>query len=353
MGLRAAMLLTALSVTLSAQWLNYPTPGIPRTADGKPNLSAPAPRAADGKPDLSGVWGFDGAKYVANITAELKPEDIKPWANTLSQQRAETLFRDDPSDLQCLPQGPRANLYPFPEKIIQTPGIILILMEELAYRQVFMDGRELPRDPNPAFMGYSVGHWDGDTLVIQSTGYNDRTWLDLGGHPHSETMKITERIKRTDFGHLEVEETIDDPKVFNKPFTIRISARYLPDTDLIEYVCAENEKDRAHLVGKISDDRSVPVKVASEVLAKYAGRYDFRFPENPSVPVPVTVTLSDGQLLVDWFGATVPLIPLSSTTFSLAGAPAAFFTDDRGAVRHMTVEFAEGDLKAVRLPDLK
>jgi hypothetical protein len=308
------------------------------------------PRAPDGKPDLSGIWGFDGAKYVANIAAELKPEDVQAWANALSQQRAETLFRDDPSDIQCLPQGPRYNLYPFPEKIVQTPKLILILMEELAYRQIFLDGRELPKDPNPAFMGYSVGHWEGDTLVVQSTGYNDRTWLDLGGHPHTETMRMTERIKRTDFGHLEVEETIDDPKVFNKSFTIRIGGHYLPDTDLIEYVCAENERDRSHLVGKITDDKSVPVKIASETLAKYAGRYDFRFPENPAVPVPVPVTFSGGQLLIDWFGATVPLIPLSETTFSLGGSQVAFFTDDHGAVTHMTAQFAEGDLKAVRLP---
>jgi len=199
-------------------------------------------------------------------------------------------------------------------------------------------------------MGYSVGHWEGDTLVVQSAGYNDRTWLDLGGHPHTEALKITERFRRTDFGHLEVEETIDDPKAFNKPFTVHMGARYLPDTDLIEYVCAENERDRKHLVGKITDDKSVAVKVAPEVLAKYAGRYDFRFPENPDVPLIITITVTGGQLIAEYFGAPVPLIPLSDSVFSLAGSDTHFYTNERGAVTYMTMQFAEGDLKAVRLP---
>jgi hypothetical protein len=200
---------------------------MPRTPDGKPNLSAPTPRTADGKPDLSGLWGMNPGPYM-NIATDLKPGDIQPWADALFKQRAGTFSRDDPS-LQCLPQGPRTNLdAPEMEKFIQTPRVIAILIEDLSYRQIFLDGRELPKDPDPSFMGYSVGHWDGDTLVVESTGFKDRTWLDMAGHPHTEALRITERFRRRDFGHMEITETIDDPKAFNKPFTSTISSRDRP-----------------------------------------------------------------------------------------------------------------------------
>jgi len=234
---------------------------------------------------------------------------------------------------------------PFPRRSFQTPSLIVILMEELTYRQIFLDGRELPKDPNPSFMGYSIGHWEGDTLVVESNGFKDTLWLDLAGHPHTESMRIAERFQRTDFGHMRIDETIDDPKTFTKPFTIYINASYYPDSELLEYVCVEGEKDSTHLVGKATDEKPVAVRVPTEVLAKYVGTYDYRFPESPSVPVLVHITLSDGQLRMD--GA--PLTPLSNTDFVAGVQRVTFFTDDRGAVTHLTRPTVEGENEALRI----
>src|SRR5215467_3469287 len=262
------------SFPLAAQWINYPTPGIPRLPDGKPNLAAPAPRADDGKPDLSGVWDINTSGDPAN---DRKPGDVLPWAEALAKERQENLFKDDPSTIHCLPDGPRFNFLPTfrghaPLKIVQTPSLIVIFGERLAYRQIFLDGRGLPADPNPDFMGYSVGHWEGDTLVIVTAGYNDRTWL-FDGLPHTESLRTTERFHRKDFGHLEITETFDDPKAYAHPWTVRVSGDLMADSDLIEYVCNENEKDSAHLVGKASDLKSIAVEAAPEILAKYPGVY--------------------------------------------------------------------------------
>src|SRR5689334_6489499 len=184
--------------SLPAQWLNYPTPGIPRLPDGKPNLSAPAPKAPDGKPDLSGIWTMSPGPYAFNIAADLKPGEVQPWADALFKQRTEDLGKDSPFTA-CLPMGPVFNLNPVAmAKIIQTPALIAILSEDLTYRQIFLDGRNLPVDPNPSFMGYSVGRWDGDTLVVESTGINEKTWLDFAGPPHSEALRTTERTRRRD-----------------------------------------------------------------------------------------------------------------------------------------------------------
>ena len=177
---------------LPAQWLDHPTPGIPRSADGKQNLSALTPRAPDGKPDLSGIWSMNAGKYTSNITADFKPGEIPSWAEALYKRRREDLGKDSPTAV-CLPMGPVINLLPVAmKKIMQTPGLIAILYEDLTYRQIFLDGRDLPKDPNPSFMGYSVGQWEGDTLVVESNGFKDRTWLDFGGHPHSEELHTTE-----------------------------------------------------------------------------------------------------------------------------------------------------------------
>ena len=346
-----------LCATLSAQWLNHPTPGMPRTPDGKPNLSAPAPRTADGKPDLGGLWAMNPGPYGGNIATDLKPEDVQPWADALLKQRAATFTRDDPAQFQCLPQGPRANLYSLDmEKVIQTPGVIVILIENLSYRQIFLDGRELPRDPDPSFMGYSVGHWDGDTLVAESTGFKDRTWLDLAGHPHTEALRITERFRRRDFGHMEIAETIDDPKAFNKPFTITIKAEIVPDSEILEYVCAENETSHQHLVGTVSDSKHAAVAVAPEVLAKYAGSYELDFSEIHTVPTPPTfsVTMSDGALFMDADGkGRTLLIPVSESVFFLGAVRIEFVKDAQGAITHFTRTWVEGDLKYMRKPDGK
>src|SRR5207244_2573927 len=187
-----AILLFALATPLAAQWLKYPAPGIPRTQDGKPNLTAAAPRTADGKPDLSGLWQRSSLKYETNIAADLKPGEIQPWAEALVQHRAEDLQKDSPG-IQCLPWGPGYSTSARKAKIVQTPGLMLMLDEDLTYRQIFMDGRPLETDPNPSWMGHSVGRWEGDPLVVESFGFNDRSWLDHDGHPHTEALRMTER----------------------------------------------------------------------------------------------------------------------------------------------------------------
>jgi hypothetical protein len=351
--MRTASFLIFAVIPLCGQWLHQPTPGIPRNADGKPNLAAPSPRATDGKPDLSGIWTMNAGQYTTNVAANLKPGEIQPWADALYKQRREDLGKDSPV-IACLPQGPVINLNPVAmNKIVQTPALIVFLSEDLTYRQIFLDGRELPKDPNPSFMGYSVGHWDGDTLVVESTGFNERTWLDFGGYPHTEGLRIIERIRRRDFGHMDIEETLADPKIYSKPWTIAIHANLIADTEMIESVCAENEKDRQHLVGKASDKPEKRAKVAPEVLARYVGIYELRLPENPTQVIPIPVTLSGGELLIDLLGRKSELIPLSDTLFSSAGNPITFVTDDKGVVTHLSLQAAEGDLKAARRPEAK
>ena len=241
-----------IAATVQAQWLNFPTPGVPRTADGKPDLSAPAPKTSDGKPDFSGVW-IPRAGYTGNIAKDLKPDAVpfQPWAETLYKHRVETQSREDPQAYCVLSGVPREHVVPYPFKILNTKGIIVILYEALhSYRQIYMDGRALPKDPNPTWMGYSIGHWEGDTLVVQSSGFVDNNWIDNNGHPGTEALKLTERFRRPDFGHINLELTIDDPKAYTKPWSVNLLFTASPDTDLIEYVCSENEKDLKHLVGK-------------------------------------------------------------------------------------------------------
>jgi hypothetical protein len=243
--------LAALSVPVSAQWLNYPTPGLPRTPDGKPNLSAPAPHKPDGKPDLSGIWLVPGLKYLINIAADLKEVPFQPWAAAEYKRRVDTLGKDDPNNL-CLPSvTPEKIAVTSPWKIVETPGLTMILYESRTiYRQIFTDGRALPKDPNPTWQGYSVGHWEGDTFVVESNGFNGRGWLDTNGHPTTDALHLIERYRRKDFGHLEIEITIDDPKAYAKPWTVTEVAALQPDTELLEYICEENNRDVGHFVGK-------------------------------------------------------------------------------------------------------
>ena len=248
-GIAAAFLFTAAA---HAQWVNYPTPEVPRTPDGKPNLAAPAPKTADGKPDLSGVW-TPPFGYTGNIAKDLKPGEVQfqPWAEALYKHRLDTEGREDPQAYCTLSGVPREHVVPYPFKILNAKGVIVILYEALhSYRQIYTDGRQLPKDPNPAWMGYSIGHWEGDTLVVQSSGFVDNNWLDNGGHPGTESLRLTEKFRRPNFGHINLELTIDDPKAYTKPWTVNLQFTASPDTDLIEYVCSENEKDLKHLVGK-------------------------------------------------------------------------------------------------------
>ena len=208
----------------------------------------------------------------ANITTDLPPADIQPWVAALSRRRLEEFGKDDPEITGCKPGGPRHITRAGLAKIVQTPGLMVILYEDLAYRQIFLDGRQLPRDPNPDWMGYSVGHWEGDTLVVESAGFNDRTWLDFAGHGHTEALRMTERYRRRDFGHLDLQVTLDDPQAYAKPWTVSAGGTLAADTELLEYVCLENEKDQQHLIGRTSEEKKVTV--SPEILAQYVGVYE-------------------------------------------------------------------------------
>jgi hypothetical protein len=340
---RLAILIIA-SVPLSAQWLHLPTPGIPRTADGKPDLKAPAPRTADGKPDLSGLWGKASDKYDNNVAADQPPGVVKPWAEALFQQRKKGFSKDSMNAL-CLPYGPEYTITPYRQsRIVQAPGIIAILNDDLTHREVFMDGRQLEKDPNPSWMGYSVGHWDGDTLVVESNGYNDRTWLDGSGYPHTESLRVTERYQRTDFGHIELQVTFDDPMVFTKPVSVPIHMELITDTEMIEYFCGENEKDRSHLSGTAS---SIDVKVPSEILKAYAGSYDVK--EDDGKISVVEIFAEENGLFLNYANqGKQKLDALSQTTFSLTGTIYEFIPGGQRGVRELRIKMVEGDLTGVR-----
>jgi len=248
---------------LNGQWVNYPTAGVPRTRDGKPDLAAACPRTADGKPDFSGLWviptrregnpNFPGCEPVpdefVNIAASLKGGlPYQTWAADLVMARRSEQRVNDPLS-HCSPVGPvRLHTWPGPRKVVQAPGL-LVLMNELgtSYRQIFADGRPLPADPNPSWNGYSSGKWEGDTLVVQTNGFRDGMWLDATGNPLTDAAKITERLRRPNFGTLEIEITVDDPKAYTKPWTVKLTQTIKLDTDLLDFVCVENEKDVPHL----------------------------------------------------------------------------------------------------------
>ncbi|MDO8630010.1 MAG: hypothetical protein Q7R41_05910 [Phycisphaerales bacterium] len=249
----ATLAASMMTVSVSAQWLKYPTPGIPRTPDGKPNLAAPAPKTADGKPDLSGLWLTRGI-YIGDIAKDLKPGAVpfQPWAEALYKERRANNGKDDPTG-KCVPGGvPRSTAVPYPFKILHTSSNMVVVLYEAvhAYRQIFTDGRPLPKDPNPNWMGYSVGHWEGDTFVVETAGFNDNVWLDNFGHPAGESLRVTERFQRKDFGHMDIEITIDDPKTYTRPWKVTLPLNFQPDTEMLEYICPENEKDYERLVGK-------------------------------------------------------------------------------------------------------
>jgi hypothetical protein len=268
---RALTLLFAATLSYG-QWINEPARGVPRTPDGKPNLTAPA-RRMNGKPDFTGIWQTDMAapgeiekiiptiafsavpgddprtfsRYLFNVMADYPPNDIK-----LSQdgQKAWDVNRSlgDSVGPRCLPNGlPMTELFPLPRRIVQTPALVAVLYEGDLPRQIHLDGRKLPADPNPAWTGYSVAKWDGDTLVVETVGLNSRAFLDAFAHPRSDAMRMLERWQRRDFGHLEIQVTIEDAKYYSKPITFRYTSTLIPDDDLLEWVCTENEKDKGHI----------------------------------------------------------------------------------------------------------
>jgi hypothetical protein len=270
------VLVVVTGAPVVGQWLRYPTEGVPRKADGTPDLHAPTPRLPDGKPDLSGIWHasnpnrcvpgtgqfvecgteIGGSRLNRNLGLDL-PGGLpyQPWAAVLAKERAADDSRDDPH-VRCLPDNPpRAWTLPHLTKAIHTPKLLVLLYEVNAmYRQIFIDGRPLPEDPTPGWNGYSTARWDGDTLIVQTAGFRDHLWIDMGGSPMSDAAKMTERIRRPNYGTLNLEITIDDPKVYTRPFTINLTQNIEVDTELIDEFCLENEKSYERMI------RSRPAK---------------------------------------------------------------------------------------------
>jgi hypothetical protein len=330
----------------SAQWLTHPTPGLPRTADGKPDLAAPVKRTVDGRTDLSGLWRMNGLGYAFDILGGQAVE-MKPWAREVYAARLMTFAKDSP-ETQCLPAGPSAGLFGMaPVKFVQTDGLLLILHEGAPPRQVFTDGRRLPDDPNPSWMGYSIGRWDGDTLVVESAGFNDRSWLDLNGHPHTEALRVTERFRRLDTGRMHVEITFDDPTTYSRPWTIGVDMHLMPDTELLESVCHENEKSGPRLVGRLDDHLSSQVTVAPHVLEQYAGSYA----AGPLGKLKVIVHDGELALILPGGDARHHVIAKSENQFLVAtlGTPLTFLKNERGEVTHLRLTAVEGDIDAPRL----
>jgi len=251
--LLVAMLLLAATAAF-AQWAKLPVQAAPKTSSGEIDLHAAAPKRADGSPDFSGIWQAINGKYLNNLAADIKPGDlpIQPWAQELTNERKTGAHAAEEPQASCLPPGlPRINATPLPLKIYQMPGVVVILYEAYGiYRQVFLDGRVPVKDANPAWLGYSTGRYEGDALVVDTVGLNGKTWLDQTGHPATESLHVTERFRRREFGRLEIETTIDDPKAYTKPWTAVEPLELLPGTELIEFVCNENERDMRHLPGK-------------------------------------------------------------------------------------------------------
>jgi hypothetical protein len=265
-------LATVLCFPVSAQWFALPTRGVPRTAGGKPNLTAPAPKAADGHPDFSGIWLagnplpcppflLDGKDCIEKIGLSRQTRDIamdlpgglpyRPWAAALAKQRSADLSKDDPH-ARCLPSNiARVWTLPHYTKIIHTRDQLAMLNEfNASYRQIFTDGRALPIDPQPSWNGYSSGKWTGDTLVVDTNGLRDDLWLDMAGNPMTDAARVTERIRRPNFGSMEIEFTVNDPKAYTKPWTVLLKETIVVDTELLDEICLENEKSSQHLAGR-------------------------------------------------------------------------------------------------------
>jgi hypothetical protein len=236
--------------SLQAQWVKVPPKNIPRTPDGKVNLSAPAPKLPDGTPDLSGIWE-PSRSYVGNIAADLKEElPYLPATKALVEQRKTGAHANEDPPAHCLPQGlPRLDSAPAPWRVVQTPGYIAVLYEAFGlWRQIFTDGRELGKEFTPTWLGYSTGKWEGDTLVVETKGFNGEAWMDQMGRPTSESTRVIERFHRKDYGHMDLQITVDDPKLYTKPWTVNQAVRLAePGLELMEYVCVD--RDLSHLPG--------------------------------------------------------------------------------------------------------
>jgi hypothetical protein len=255
--LASLLAVCAMSATTMAQWPDYPMTNVPRTKDGKVDLSAPPQRTPDGKIDLSGFWlPTNPVKHLLNLAADLPPGSVplQPWAEAVLKERIETNGKDHPG-VRCWPSGiPEKLNIPDGLKLVQTPDVMIFLHESRTiYRQVFTDGRKLPRVPEeaqPMWMGYSVGRWEGDTFIVETIGQNGKTWLDMRGLPGTEALRVVERYTRPSIGRIYIDVTIDDPKAYTRPWDVRLSWDLKPDWELIESICEENNRDVPHMVGK-------------------------------------------------------------------------------------------------------
>jgi hypothetical protein len=345
----AAVVLIAGTMPAGAQWLDRPWPGIPRTADGKPNLTARAPRGPDGRPDLTGVWNSPP------LVARPDPADLQPWVLDLVRRHQQDYFKARPY-YQCRPSGPEAERFGSWKRILQTPTTLAILNDDLTYRVIHMDGRELEADPAPQWMGYSVGRWDGDTLVVDSTGFNDKTWTSRYGVQHTQALRMTERYRRRDFGHLQVEVTFTDPGAYAKPWGFTADMALEADTEMLEAICEDSSE---HWTGTLSDAANQAVSVPPDVLARYVGVYSGIYGGNKRT---YDVSLSGGQLIAKIVGAVEgglgaagledgaprALVPLSQTLFEGLGLGYRFIVDDKGVATDLVVIHISGPYKYSR-----
>jgi hypothetical protein len=340
----AALVLVVGTIPAEAQWLDRKTPGIPRTPDGKPNLKAPAPRGPDGKPDLSGVWNGE------NVVARPDPAVMQSWVIDQAKKYQQEYFKTRPT-YQCLPAGPEAERFGGWKRVIQTPAIIAILNDDLTYRVIHTDGRTLEKDPAPQWMGYSVGRWEGDTLVVDSTGFNDKTWTSRYGVSHTEALRTTERYRRIDFGHMQVEVTFTDPGAFAKPFGFTVDMTLAADTEMLEAVC---EKSSEQWAATLSDITSAAPTVPPALLAKYVGVYTGIYGGRPRT---FEITLQGGKLIAKIAGEAIEgglgatgldegaartLVPQSQTVFEGLGLGFRFVVDDKGVANDLVVIHISG-----------
>ncbi len=334
----AIMLLLASATPAAAQWLTLPTPNVPRLEDGTLDQSAPVPRAATGRPDLSGLWRPSRVQGDLNERSK-----FQAWVSALIDEREARYFADDPR-FSCLPSGPSnitiaSNSYGL-RRILQHPSMIAMLYNDMTYRQIFMDGRELERDPLPTWMGYSVGRWDGDTLVVESNGYNGKTWLNRG-LSHTDQLRITERYRRVDFGHIEVNVTYEDPGAFESELHAVIDMEFVADDEMLETVCNEAYSgERSGWTSEVSQVGEAAVALSPDEFANYVGTYKGVYLGNA---VTVEVTIEDGELYMQRNNAPrAPLIPQSETAFIHSGLGFVFSFGDDGVATEVSEVHVSG-----------
>ena len=339
-----------LSSQLSAQWLSLSTPGLPRTADRELDLSAPTPRSTDGNPDFTGVWiavGASGSLY--------DPENIQQWARDAMTENENNFYADDPR-FACLPSGPGSypagNVASGMRRILQHPTFIAVLNSDMSYRQIYMDGRALEENPFPTWTGYSVGYWEGDTLVVESNGFNDKTWLHRDGLPHTTQLRITERFRRLDFGHIELVVTYEDPGTFTEPVQAIIELEYQADTELFENVCNESSRGlSSNWNGEIQQADDSVVEVSEEILETYLGAYQGVWLGTLTT---AEFVLEDGEMFLirtpgysdtggNFESVKSRLIPLSENAFDcICGLGFIFTLDDEGLATQVSEVHVSG-----------